>query len=180
MSDQPSAGADILPTFFSAFAPALEDHRNSFASRAGDVAFLVDELADGVLVLEILIGRLHHDLGRFQPVLTPQTATLHSPRQDAVTFLEQFLGKFAVPFFGRDGHGEWNQVQAPLHRFVHIANRRFVVAGNHQLELRYILKKILPHEARRYLVATGDGFHLGFVPAPPLLSFDGGHKARAA
>ena len=53
-----------------------------------------------------------------------------------------------------------------------------MVAGYHQLELRDVLEKVLAHETRRDLVATGDSFDLGLVPAPTLFRFDGGHEPR--
>ena len=55
-----------------------------------------------------------------------------------------------------------------------------MVACDHQLELRHVLEEVLAHETRRHLVATGDGLDLGFVPAPTLFGFDGGHKAGTA
>ena len=139
----------------------------------GQQATLFDPLPERVLGLEILLSRRHHTGGWLQSLALPKAAALDRPRQNAVPFLEQLFRQPAVTPLGRDRHRERDQVQSPLHRLIHVADRWLVVACDHQLELRYVLEEVLAHETRRHLVATGDGLDLGFVPTPTLFGFDG-------
>ncbi len=55
-----------------------------------------------------------------------------------------------------------------------------MVAGNKQLEGRHEVEKVLPHEAGRQPITTGQGFDFGFVPAASLLRFLRHNQASTA
>src|SRR5713226_4317209 len=69
-------------------------------------------------------------------------------------------------------------MKPPAHGFVDRAQAGFVIASNNQFELRYVLKKILPHESGAYLVTASQVFDLGFCPAPAMLDLHCSDKAR--
>ena len=93
-------------------------------------------------------------------MLTPQTATLHSPRQNAVPLLEQLLSELAVTFFGRDGDGERNQVQAPLHGLIHILGcRSDGFEMRRQIPFNALFKRRQPRPLRGDFLAERGGVH---------------------
>ena len=71
-------------------------------------------------------------------------------------------------------------MHAALHCLIHIANGRLVVADDQQLELRYELKEVLPHETRSDLVAPSQRLKLAFCPTAALFGLNGGDHARSA
>ena len=82
-----------------------------------------------------------------------------------------FSGKVLVAFGDRDLHRERHQQHTPAHGFVDAVEPRLVVTADEQLELRGEVEEVLPHEPGGDLVAAGECFDLGFVPAPAFLSF---------
>ena len=71
-------------------------------------------------------------------------------------------------------------MHAAAHGLIDVANRRLVVTGNQELELRSVGKEILVHQARRDVIPTRDRLDLGFVPASALLCLSCRYKARTA
>ena len=71
-------------------------------------------------------------------------------------------------------------MQPAPHGFIDGADRRLVVAGDDQLELRDELEEVLAHEAGGDLVAAGQRLEPALGPAPALFGLDRGHEPRAA
>ena len=67
-------------------------------------------------------------------------------------------------FLGRDGDAERDEVEAASDRFVHRAQARLVVADDTDFERWLVVEKILPHEAGRDGISSGELLDPTLVP----------------
>lgn len=140
-------------------------------------ASLGDPLADDVFVVEVLLRRLDHDLGRRESVRAPVGVALQHPAQDAVALFEQALAQPLVAARGRDRHAEGDEMHAPPHRLANARKPRAMVAGDDQLEGRRKLEEVALHEPRPKPVAAGDGLDSRLRPGATRLGLRDGHEA---
>lgn len=90
-----------------------------------------------------------------------------------------FLGEVGDAFFRLDRHGERDQMESPSNGLVPTPQRRFMISGDNELELRPVLEKVLPHEPGRNSVAAGKLLDPTFGPASALFCFGRSDKASA-
>jgi hypothetical protein len=105
-------------------------------------------------------------------------AAIYRPLQNAAPFSAELFGKTGIAFRRRDGDRERYEVDAAADRLVNAGQRRFVVAGDHQLELRAEGEEVLVHEARCDGVAAGERLDLGLGPAPAAFGLLRNHEPR--
>jgi len=71
-------------------------------------------------------------------------------------------------------------MKPPPDSFVDAVQRRLVISGDQDFELRDVLEKILTHEPGGDGIAAGQRLDLAFVPAAPAFGFLGDDEADAA
>src|SRR5260370_809111 len=78
----------------------------------------------------------------------------------------QFFRKLEIALVFWNRNVERDEVDSPSDRLIAAAKCRFMITGDHQLELRLIFEKILPHEPGGDPIAAGHRLDLRLGPPP--------------
>src|SRR5438094_4098785 len=86
----------------------------------------------GIFGLEVIGGRVDHDLRGFQSLALPFETTVNAPLHDALSLGLQFRLEIRLLLLFRDGYGEWDQAEATTPCLIDTLQGGFIVAADDQ------------------------------------------------
>src|SRR5262249_22210229 len=131
--------ADIFARGFGPCFPVGEQVGAALGVAAITRAFLIDPSCDGVFVCKIFVGCLSHYVWGGQAAALPFEASFDGPLQNTTPLGAQLVWKLDIGLGYFDGEGQ--EVEAAADGFVDAPQPWFMVAGDHQFELRNVGKK---------------------------------------
>jgi hypothetical protein len=140
----------------------------------------IEPEGEDVFAGEVVIGGVTDGVGWPQATALPLEAAIYGPAEYGGPFGFELLGEIEVALWFWDCDSEGDEVQAAADGLVDAAERRLVIADDHELELGVELEEVLAHIAALEAIAAGEFLKLSLGPGLADFDFAGDGEAAAA